>query len=59
MFESAAIVNVRNDTDNRVIGDLIYGNLSPFTGKPNAVNHYSEDYFVRNPLLITLLCNSD
>ena len=46
MLESAGIVNVRNDNDHRVIGELTYGNVSKSTGKPNAVRRYTEDYIV-------------
>ena len=46
MLESAGIVNVRNDNDHRVIGELTYGNVSKATGKPNAVRRYTEDYIV-------------
>ena len=35
-----------------MIGELTYGNISPATGKPNAVRHYTEDYIVlRNDLI--------
>jgi type II restriction enzyme len=46
MLASAGIVDVMNDHDGRVIGELTYGNISKITGKPNAVRHYTEDYIV-------------
>ena len=51
MFESAGIVNVYNDHDERVIGQLTYGNVSKTTGRPNAVRNYKEDYIVLRPSL--------
>ena len=55
MFESAGIVNVRNDHDGRVIGQLTYGNKSSVTGRPNAIRSYKEDYIVLRPDIIPLL----
>ena len=52
MLESAGIVNVYNDNENRVIGELTYGNISPVTGKPNAVRRYTEDYIVLRDELV-------
>lgn len=46
MMESAGIVSVRNDHDNRRIGTLCYGNISPKTGKHNAQRSYTENYIV-------------
>lgn len=51
MLASANIVSVHNDYNNRVIGQLTYGNISKATGRPNAVRKYTEDYIVLNPLL--------
>ena len=52
MLESAGIVKVCNDNDNRVIGELTYGNISKITGRPNAVRHYTEDYIILKDQLI-------
>ena len=52
MFESAGIVKVHNDHDNRVVGQLTYGNISVATGRPNAIRSYREDYIVLSPTLI-------
>ena len=52
MLESAGIVTVYNDHENRVIGELTYGNISPVTGKPNAVRRYTEDYIVLRDELV-------
>lgn len=61
MFESAGIVNVCNDHEGRVIGQLTYGNVSSTTGRPTAVRKYKEDYIVLRteiiPLVDTLLAN--
>ena len=46
MLASADIVNVCNDNDNRVIGELTYGKTNKKTGRPNAIRHYTEDYIV-------------
>lgn len=54
MLESARIVHVCNDNDNRVIGQLTYGNVSEVTGRPNAVHSYTEDYITLRPELIPL-----
>lgn len=51
MFESAGIVKICNDHDDRVIGQLTYGNVSKATGRPNAVRNYKEDYIVLRPSL--------
>lgn len=51
MLASANIVSVCNDHNNRVIGQLTYGNISKVTGRPNAVRQYREDYIVINPML--------
>ena len=51
MLSSANIVDVRNDNNNRVIGQLCYGNISKKTGRHNAVRQYREDYIVINPQL--------
>ena len=53
MFESAGIVNVCNDHEDRAIGQLTYGNVSATTGRPNAVRNYKEDYIVLKPSLIS------
>ena len=55
MFESAGIVKVCNDNDNRIIGQLTYGNISKKTGRPNAVRNYKEDYIVLQPSLETYI----
>lgn len=61
MFESAGIVNICNDHDNRVIGQLTYGKVNRKTGRPNAVRNYKEDYIVLRteiiPLVDSLLAN--
>ena len=49
MFESAGIVRICNDNDDRTIGQLTYGNVSQTTGRPNAVRNYKEDYIVLRP----------
>jgi type II restriction enzyme len=49
MLESAGLVTVHNDNDNRTIGTLTYGNISEATGRPNAVRKYTEDYIVLKP----------
>lgn len=54
MLESARIVSVNNDHDNRVIGQLTYGNVSEQTGRPNAVRSYTEDYITLRPEMIPL-----
>ncbi|MBR4461577.1 MAG: hypothetical protein IKS51_03240 [Erysipelotrichaceae bacterium] len=46
MFESAGIVKICNDNNDRTIGQLTYGNVSQATGRPNAVRNYKEDYIV-------------
>ena len=51
MFESAGIVRICNDHDDRTIGQLTYGNVSEKTGRPNAVRNYKEDYIVLRPAL--------
>lgn len=55
MLESAGIVNILNDYDNRVIGELTYGNISETTGRPNGVRKYKEDYVVLRPELTSLV----
>lgn len=52
LLESAGIVSVLNDHDDRVIGKLFYGNVNPDTGKPSAVRSYTEDYIVLNDNLL-------
>ncbi|MDD3016278.1 MAG: hypothetical protein PHR41_07240 [Lactococcus chungangensis] len=54
MIESAGIISVHNDHDSRVIGELTYGNISPTTGRPNAVRRYKEDYIKMNPEMMPL-----
>lgn len=54
MLESANIVKVHNDNNNRVVGQLTYGNVSKKTGRPNAVRSYTEDYITLCPELIKL-----
>lgn len=46
MLASAGLVEVRNDHDDRTIGQLEYGNVSETTGRSNAVRSYREDYIV-------------
>ena len=46
MLESAGLVHIKNDYDNRVVGQLKYGNISKTTGEPNAIRSYREDYIV-------------
>lgn len=55
MLESAGIVTVNNDHNNRVIGTLTYGKKSKTTGRPNAVRCYKEDYIQLRPVLIPLV----
>lgn len=54
MLESAGIVEIHNDHNHRVIGQLTYGNINPETGRPNAVRNYTEDYITLQPNLIKL-----
>lgn len=51
MFESAGIVKICNDHEDRIIGCLTYGNVSAANGRPNAVRNYKEDYIVLQPTL--------
>lgn len=46
MLESAGIVSVCNDNNNRTIGKLTYGKINLKTGQPNAIRSYKEDYIV-------------
>lgn len=55
MLESARIIHVNNDHNNRVIGQLTYGNISKVTGRPNAVRNYTEDYITLCPEMISLV----
>ncbi len=52
MFESAGIVRICNDHDNRSIGQLTYGNIIETTGRPTAVRNYKEDYIELRPTLV-------
>ena len=54
MLESARIINIKNDNNNVVVGQLTYGNINPNTGKPNAVRNYREDYITLRPELFKL-----
>ena len=54
MLESARIINIKNDHENRIIGHLTYGNISKTTGKPNAIRNYTEDYITLRTELIPL-----
>ena len=54
MLESAKIVIINNDYNNRVVGQLTYGNISKITGRPNAVRNYTEDYITLRPELTKL-----
>lgn len=55
MLESAGIITTHNDQDHRVIGELMYGNVSKTTGRPNAVRRYTEDYIELKADLISLV----
>lgn len=44
MLESSGIVNVCNDHDDRVIGELSYGKVDPKTGRHSGMRRYKEDY---------------
>lgn len=55
MFESAGIVTVCNDNNNRIIGQLTYGNKSSSTGRPTAIRNYREDYMVLRSEVIPLI----
>jgi len=52
ILESANIVSVYNDQNNRIIGQLTYGNINKTTGKPNAIRNYAEDYIEFNPSVV-------
>lgn len=54
MLESARIINIKNDNNNVVVGQLTYGNINPNTGKPNAIRNYKEDYITLRPELFKL-----
>lgn len=51
MLESARIININNDNNNIIVGQLTYGNINPKTGKPNAIRNYKEDYITLRPEL--------
>lgn len=61
LLESAGIVSVKNEHENRVIGTLCYGKISKITGEPNAKRSYTEDFIVFRqnviPLVDKLLLN--
>lgn len=54
MLQSAGIVSVHNDHDNRIIGELTYGKINPATRRPNAIRKYREDYIRLVPELVPL-----
>ena len=51
ILESAGIVRICNDNNNRIVGQLTYGNVNRTTGRPNAIRNYKEDYIVLQPML--------
>lgn len=55
MLESARIVKINNENDNRTIGQLTYGSISKVTGRPNAVRNYTEDFISLAPSLFNLV----
>ena len=55
MLQSAGIVSVHNDHDDRIIGQFEYGNINPLTGHANARRAYREDYIELRGNLIPLL----
>ncbi|WP_171310052.1 hypothetical protein [Enterococcus cecorum] len=57
MLESAGIVKINNENNNRIVGQFTYGSISKKTGRPNAVRKYTEDFITLSPELFNLVDN--